>query len=260
MESSHSTVNAPALRVIDLETTGQNFGNGGVVEIGWQDLQPDAAGRWDLTEAGAILVDPRHPISPETSAIHHIVDEDVTGALLWHEAAARILRATPPQRFLAFAAHRAAFEQRWCTPAFTGGTRWICTYKCALRVWPEAPTHSNQGLRYWRRPAGLHRATSLPAHRAGPDAYVTAHHLRDMLAVAGVEQLLAWSAEPALLPRVPFGVHRGRRWEELDEAALERILGGEAGGNVDLMFSAKMERGRRDGGQQTKPAQSALML
>ena len=260
MDASASSETVPTLRVIDLETTGQNFANGGVVEIGWQDLQQDAAGIWRLTTSGAMLVDPQHPISPDTSAIHHIVDEDVAGAPLWHEAAERILRATPPQRFAAFAAHRAAFEQRWCTPAFTRGTRWICTYKCALRVWPEAPTHSNQGLRYWRRPEGLHRTTSLPAHRAGPDAYVTAHHLRDMLALAGVEQLLAWSAEPALLARVPFGVHRGRRWEELDEAALGRILGGEAGGNVDLMFSARMERGRREGGQKAGPAQSALML
>jgi exodeoxyribonuclease X len=260
MDASHTPDTTATLRVIDLETTGQNFGNGGVVEIGWQDLQPDSAGQWQLTTSGAMLVDPRISISPETSAIHHITDEDVVGAPLWHEAAERILRATPPQRFLALAAHRAAFEQRWCTPAFTGGVPWICTYKCALRVWPEAPTHSNQGLRYWRRPEGLHRATSLPAHRAGPDAYVTAHHLRDMLAVAGVAQLLAWSAEPALLPRVPFGVNRGRRWEELDEAALERILGGEAGGNIDVMFSARIERARREGGHKTGPAQSALML
>jgi exodeoxyribonuclease X len=161
---------------------------------------------------------------------------------------------------VALAAHRAAFEQRWCTPAFTGGTAWICTYKCALRVWPDSPTHSNQGLRYWRRPEGLHRPASLPAHRAGPDAYVTAHHLRDMLALLGVAQLLAWSAEPALLPRVPFGIHRKRRWEELDDAALDGIMRGEAGGNVDVVFSARMERRRRDGGQKEAPSQSVLML
>jgi exodeoxyribonuclease X len=260
MELSQRPDHAPTLRVIDLETTGQGFTNGGVVEIGWQDLQPDSAGAWRLTTAGAILVDPQRPISPETSAIHHIVDEDVVGAPLWQEAAERVLRATPPRRFLALAAHRAAFEQRWCTPTLTGRVRWICTYKCALRVWPDAPTHSNQGLRYWRRPQELNRADSLPAHRAGPDAYVTAHHLRDMLAVAELAQLLAWSAEPALLPRVPFGPHRGRRWEELDETALERILSGEAGGHADMLFSARMERRRRSGEQQTAPAQSALML
>jgi exodeoxyribonuclease X len=254
-------MDTPMLRVIDLETTGQNFATGGVVEVGWQDLAQDADGVWQLTgPSGAMLVNPRHPISPETSAIHHITDEDVAGAPSWHEAA-HILRAEAPGRFKALAAHRAAFEQRWCLPALTGGTPWLCTYKCALRLWPDAPTFSNQGLRYWRRPEGLDRTTSLPAHRAGPDAYVTAHHLRDMLAMAGVEQLLTWSAEPALLPRVPFGLHRGRRWGELDDAALERILRGEAGGNIDMVFSARMERARRDGGmERTVPAQSALSL
>jgi exodeoxyribonuclease X len=262
MYAPHAIAHAPLLRVVDLETTGQNLSTGGVVEVGWQDLARTPDGIWALTgPPRAVLVDPRQPISPETSAIHHITDEDVAGAPTWPEAASRTLRAEAPLRFMALAAHRAAFEQRWCPPTLTGGTPWICTYKCALRLWPEAPTFSNQGLRYWRRPEGLDRATSLPAHRAGPDAYVTAHHLRDMLAVASLEQLLAWSAEPALLPRVPFGVHRGRRWGELDDAALERILGGEAGGNVDMVFSARMERARREGGvQQTKPAQAALSL
>jgi exodeoxyribonuclease X len=145
MDSLHHADTAETLRVIDLETTGQNFTNGGVVEIGWQDLQPDDTGIWQLTEGGALLVDPRQPISPETSAIHHITDEDVVGAPLWHDAAARILRPARPHRFVALAAHRAAFEQRWCTPAFTGGTAWICTYKCALRVWPDSPTAPIRG-------------------------------------------------------------------------------------------------------------------
>lgn len=249
------------LRVIDLETTGQGFADGGVVEIGWQDLARDAAGAWSLVgEPGARFVNPGNPISPETSAIHHIVDEDVAQAPPWHVVAPEILQASPPARFTALAAHRAAFEQRWCLPALTGRTPWICTYKCALRLWPEAPTHSNQGLRYFRRPEGLDRATSLPAHRAGPDAYVTAHLLRDMLALATLEKLLAWSAEPALLPRVPFGPHRGRSWRDLDEAALDRIIRGEAGGSVDLVFSARMERERRAGGAAEGPAQPFLVF
>jgi exodeoxyribonuclease X len=233
------------VRVIDLETTGQGFADGGVVEIGWQDvaLGDDV---WALRGGpDARLVRPGHPVSPATSAIHHLVDEDLEGAPLWHVAAPPVLQPDP--RPLALAAHRSAFEQRWCLPALSGNARWICTYKCALRLWPEAPTHSNQGLRYWRRPAGLDRATGLPAHRAGPDAYVTAHHLRDMLALAGVDRLLAWSAEPALLVRVPFGPWRGRAWPDLDDAALDRIIAGESGGNQDVAFTARTERARRAG-------------
>ncbi len=237
---------APRLRVIDLETTGDGPANGGVVEVGWQDLAPDEAGRWALCGAlGARLVDPGRPISAVTAAVHHIVDEDVAGAPPWTEVAPPVLRG---EGVLALAAHRAAFEQRWCVPRLSGRARWICTWKCALRLWPDAPTHSNQGLRYWRRPEGLDRATGLPAHRAGPDAYVTAHHLRDMLALVDVERLLLWSSQPALLVRVPGGALRGRRWEELDDAQLGQVLRGEHGRNADVLFTARAEQARRGGG------------
>jgi len=251
------------LRVIDLETTGQGFADGGVVEVGWQDVARDAGGVWSLRgDMGARLIRPEHPISPATSAIHHIVDEDMADAPAWQFAAPEVLQASPGPAPLALVAHRAAFEQRWCKPALSRQARWICTYKCALRLWPEAPTHSNQGLRYWRRPDGLDRERGLPAHRAGPDAYVTAHHVRDMLALADVTQLLAWSEEPALLVKVPFGPWRGRRWSELDEAALEQILAGGAGSNVDMAFTARTERQRRDGASAgtDRPVQSALRL
>ena len=240
------------IRIIDLETTGDSFTNGGVVELGWQDVAPGPDGAWALHGGPhATLVHPGHPISPATSAIHHLIDEDVAGAPDWAAAAPPVLQAPG---LVALAAHRAAFEQRWCPPSLTGRARWICTWKCGLRVWPDAPTHSNQGLRYWRRPVGLDRATGLPAHRAGPDAYVTAHHLRDLLAVADIEQLLAWSAQPALLVRVPAGPLRGRRFADLDEAALDRIAGGEYGHNADMLFTARSERDRRADAPEPAPS------
>jgi len=262
MTASSGKAGTRLLRVIDLETTGQSYGDGGVVEIGWQDLKFSKERKtWELSGAPAArLVNPGHPISPSTSAIHHIIDADVAGAPAFHLVTPSILRVQPPQRLIALVAHRAAFEQRWCLPALTGGTRWICTYKSALRLWPDAPTHSNQGLRYWRNPAGLDRALGLPAHRAGPDAYVTAHLLRDMLTLTTVDQLLTWSAEPALLTRIPFGPLRGRRLADLDDAMLDRILGGDAGGNADIMFSARIERQRRSGIPQPPPAQAMLTL
>ena len=227
-----------------METTGDSFTNGGVVEIGWQDVVQHETG-WSIDEPpGAMLVQPGCPISAVTSAIHHIIDEDLVDAPSWTSLAPSILQG---EGIVALAAHRAAFEKRWCLPALSGRARWICTYKCALRLWPDAPSHSNQGLRYWRRPAGLDRATGLPAHRAGPDAYVTAHHLRDMLSMASVTQLLSWSDLPALLVRVPTGPLRGRRWDELDDLTLDRVLAGEFGQNQDALYTAKHERDRREG-------------
>lgn len=230
---------ASRVRVIDLETAGT--GPADVCEIGWQDLVQGADGLWRLEdERGALFVNPGRPISPATMAIHHIRDEEVQGAPYWKAIAPAVLR--PEGGVLALAAHRAAFEQRYCTPALSGGAAWICTWKCALRLWPDLQSHSNQMLRYQRMPHGLDHATGLPAHRAMPDAYVTAHHLRDQLNAASLEQLLAWSAEPGLLPRVPRGPHRGLSWaaaplEAVRELANER--------DPDVRFSARTELARR---------------
>ena len=50
------------------------------------------------------------------------------------------------------------------------------------------------------------------------------------------------------LVRVPAGPLRGRRFADLDEAALDRIAAGEYGHNVDMLFTARTERaGRGDG-------------
>jgi exodeoxyribonuclease X len=227
------------IRVIDLETAGS--ASHSVCEIGWQDVVQENDGRWQVNEErGARYVNPGGPISTQTMAIHHIVDADVAGAPFWRDVAPQVLR--PIGGVLALAAHRATFEQRYCLPKLSGAARWICTWKCALRTWPALSSFSNQGLRYERWPIGLDRATGLPAHRAMPDAYVTAHHLRDMLNASSLKQLLTWSAQPGLLPRVPSGPGRGRPWSELGDDAL---VGYARDRDVDIRFSAETEQLRR---------------
>lgn len=246
------------VRVIDPETTGSRPPAHDVCEIGWQDVVLDDDGPWRVNETrGAILVNPGRAIPPVTMAVHHIMDQDVAGAPFWRDAAPAVLQ--PEGGVIALAAHRASFEQRFCTPRLSGGARWICTWKCALRLWPGSPSFSNQVLRYWRMPAGLDRETGLPVHRAMPDAYVTAHHLRDMLNAASIEQLLDWSALPGLLPRVPAGADRGRGWDELDEEAVRRLA---TDRDEDVRYSAETELLRRFGGTAPKekpPRQGSLI-
>jgi exodeoxyribonuclease X len=218
-----------------LETAGS--GPHDVCEIGWQDVVQDADGLWRLNEErGALFVNPGRAITPDTMAIHHILDDQVAGAPFWKTVAPGVLR--PQGGVAALAAHRAAFEQRYCRPDLTGGAPWVCTWKCALRLWPDLPRFSNQMLRYLRRPKGLDHETGLPAHRAMPDAYVTAHHLRDMLNAAPLEQLVAWSDEPGLLPRVPAGPNRGKAWRDLPSDALLALARDK---DVDVRFSAETE-------------------
>lgn len=77
-----------------------------------------------------------------------------------------------------------------------------------------------------------------------PDAYVTAHHLRDMLNEASIAQLPAWSNEPGLLPRVPSGPERGRKWAELDA---DIVRGCVQDRDENIRFSAQTELRRREG-------------
>lgn len=244
----------PRVRVIDLETAGG--GAHDVCEIGWQDVEQDADGVWSLSdERGAILVNPGRAISPDTMAIHHILDADVVGAPFWKAIALQVLR--PDGGVLALAAHQAGFEQRYCRPALTGGADWICTWKCALRLWPHLPRFSNQMLRYQRRPHGLVHELGLPAHRAMPDAYVTAHHLRDMLNTVSLDQLVAWSREPGLLPRTPAGPERGKAWSDVSGEALRGLA---ADRDPDVRFSAQTEMLRRGNAEPAPPQPAQRML
>jgi len=244
------------IRVIDLETGGN--GPNEVCEIGWQDVLRDDHGRWSVNEErGALLVNPGRPMSPDTMAVHHILDAQVADAPFWKEVAPGVLR--PQGGIAALAAHRAAFEQRYCTPRLAGGLPWICTWKCAMRVWPGLMRFSNQMLRYQRMPEGLDHEIGLPAHRAMPDAYVTAHHLRDLLNTESLENLLAWSIQPGLLPRVPSGPDRGKSWDRIGQQALEEFSQDR---DVDIRFSAQAELIRRgDSGRPAvvEPAQRTLL-
>lgn len=221
------------IRVVDLETTGFAPPAAEPIEIGWVNLrsmQRDLSGApagWDINLPLSRLVLHSGPIPPETSAIHHLTAEDFgpeANPLGWGEMMSWVCRPAHPKVDY-FAAHNAAFERQFITDKETRDRPWICTWKCALRLWPEAPAHSNQALRYWRG-LKVDRDIANQTHRAGPDAYVTAHLLRDMLEEPGVTlpQLVAWSAEPALLARCQIGRWRGTPWREIDDPSFLRWL------------------------------------
>ncbi|HEY1310070.1 MAG TPA: exonuclease domain-containing protein, partial [Pseudolabrys sp.] len=168
------------IRVFDLECTGFDAPEHSPCEIAFCDLvslRRDLAGAptdWRVQGGVGYLCNPLRPIPQETSAIHHIIDADVEDMMLWPEVLECLTGEHNIGRGVIYAAHNAKFERQWITDDLTGAAPWICTYKCALRLWPEAPSHSNQALRYWRLPQGLDRAVANVAHRAYPDAYVSA--------------------------------------------------------------------------------------
>ena len=232
------------IRVVDLETTGteppqEDGGISGVCEIGFCDLTRSDERGWTVLGGYSEFIHPGCAIPPEASAIHQIVDRDVEHAETWPAGALKILSNPVVD---VFAAHQVKFERQWLDGLIE--KPWICTYKAALRLWPEAPAHGNQVLRHWQGPRGLDRIVADISHRAWPDAYVTAHLLRDMLNDgASVEQLIEWTAKPALLKKVNFGKHRGALWKDVPTDYLMWVLAQDF--DEDTMFTAGSELERR---------------
>src|SRR5882672_2688366 len=98
------------IRIVDFETTGFPP-DAAVCEAAMLDLVPGAREhRWRRGPAWWALVDPGRPIPPEVSAIHHITDDDIVGAMGWGDAAERLQAAEEGVEVI-YAAHVKSFEQ-----------------------------------------------------------------------------------------------------------------------------------------------------
>ncbi len=227
------------IRIFDLETTGFDPAEHKVIEIAAYDLHTDEK---RVQRVGCHLVNPGRPIPAEASAVHHLIDADVAAAEAFDAVWKNYLIEAP----VYYAAHNCDFERAFMpTPS---GTQWICTYKCALRAWADAPGHSNQILRYWiglDGVDGFDRKIAAQAHRADADAYVTAWILMRLLDQASMEDLLLWTSEPRVFQRLTFGKHRGLKWEEVPGDYLQWLRDGQHRMDADWRHGAKIELERR---------------
>lgn len=231
------------LRVIDLETTGM-APPAEIVEFGYADVIASADGI-EVSLPAAKLFRPIGGIPPETMAVHHIAESDIPADApncTPDHVAAAVWQDPPPHVFVA---HNCEFERRFIDDYATRGAPWICTYKAAMHIWPDSPKHSNQVLRYWRG-MRLDPRFAMPPHRAGPDAWVTAHLLADMLQLAPVEQLIEWTRQPRPMPAIPFGMHRGLPWSEIPADYLDWMVA-QVDMDADAVWHARAELRRRRG-------------
>lgn len=188
------------IRCLDFETTGLPPG-AGVCEAGWTDIEVAVDGAVSMSSTYAELCNPGMPIGEEAGAVHGITDAMV---------------ATAPSSALVFrkimegadvlCAHNAEFEQLF----FAGGELpWLCTYKVALVLHPDLPSHRN-GTIPEHLEIVLDPECCAPLHRAGPDTYVTAMILQHFLANGStVADMVAISKKPRQISRMPFGKHKG---------------------------------------------------
>lgn len=202
------------IRSIDFETTGIPTPDDphAIVEIGAVDITLDNDSTSPvLSTTFSTLCNPGRPIPHEAMAVHHITDAMVADA-------SGNLGNIMGDNVGYYCAHNADYERQFFEP----GIPYICTYKVALRLWPDAPSHGLQFLRY-HLSLPVVNADVFPPHRAGPDAYLGAalmvHILND--GRASLDEMVRWTNGPALLPRVNFGKHKGSKWEDVPADYLE---------------------------------------
>ena len=194
-----STTKSDIVRVVDIETTGLDPATDRIVEIAV--VVVDFQGQ-HYRKLFHSLVDPGIPIPPEASAVHHITTAMVAGKAPTPDRIRPALEALADPA-IPLAAHNATFDRSFLAAAACNWTSsWICTLRVARHLWPDAPSHGNQALRYL---LDLNVPGNEPPHRAMGDALVTAALLvRESKAAGGIERLLELTRQPALLRRVPF--------------------------------------------------------
>lgn len=171
-------------------------------------------------------------IDPRATAVHGIRAADLATAntfdWVWQTMAAQHFVPIPGDEDGIYAvAHNAAFERRFIGPNLTLNARWICTWKVALALIPDAPAYGLRELFHWLTidDAGndlyelggqvIDFTRVWPAHRAANDAYVNALLLAHLLELAPASDMAAITEGPARLRLVGFGKHQGARWEDL---------------------------------------------
>lgn len=218
------------IAVVDTETTGLDPEAGSIVEL--------AVVTVPSMRIYHSLVSPEHPIEIQAMAIHHITERMIMSAPKIEKAIADC--------FLNLAdvivAHSAGFDKGFLRI----DKPWVCTWRCARQIWPDAPGYSNQILRYWlpdldEEVCRNREIMALPPHRAAPDAWVTAHILKRMLKEHSIDDLIEMTPKPILMKIVSFGKHRGEKWEDVPKRYLRWMI--EQDFDDDTKFTAKHHLG-----------------
>lgn len=213
--------------VTDTETTGLNDKDQ-VLELAICCL--DDHGR-DMN--WSTLLKPSCPINVEALAVHHITDAMLADC--WDLP--RMMSQRGLEEYVSknnesiFVAHNAPFDIKMLLQSFASfeidnclPVRNICTYRCAQHVWPDAPSFKNQVLRYWLK-LEIPEITTLPPHRAMPDAVVTRELLLRLLDERDAEELITLTQTLPLLLRVGFGKYQGKLWADMDRGFLNWVAG-----------------------------------
>ncbi len=232
------------IRPCDVETTSLDITIAEVIEVASYDMRGEYL--YLYTSGWQTLVKPAAPIPASSSGIHHITDADVADAPAWNEAWKILIEPTSDPDYadaeIVYAAHMASYERHFLDPLIKA--RWIDTWRCALRQWPDLENHKLQTIRYaLKLPADPMLA--MPPHRAAPDAYLCGLLVLELLKHQDLETLIRWSGEPPVFSKFDFGMFKGKPLSAADDGWLDWLANKEHTMGADWRWNAKREIARR---------------
>ena len=246
------------LRTVDLETVGFLDEQSeeikadpcqGILEIGTTDIivevSEEGAFKGVTVEdrAAAWLFNPPAGIPLESCAIHHITSKMVEGLPPCNAAVCASLVTSPPAPTVLIA-HNNTFEREWLDKYLPPETKWVCSLKVVSELFPEWKAHSNQAARYMLGLELDERAD--PPHRAGPDSYVTAHIVAELLRrKTSLRDMLTLTRKPRRLWTCPIGEWRDHPWDAVPADFLRWYIDKAKRQDPDTLFWCQHELQRR---------------
>jgi exodeoxyribonuclease X len=193
--------------VFDTETASLQ---GGVCQIAIARINTNFEVVWQAES----LIDPERPIEPGASGIHHITDDMVKDSPTLGEFMAMHNRPFHRDRLIV-AGHNTAFDIRMVAGHLPQQYLKLCTLKLARNVWPTAPDHKLQTLRY------MLKLDAGEAHSAMGDviACISLMKAACRLKNWNLLDLIASSNQPLSLDStMPFGKHKGQRLRDVPKS------------------------------------------
>ena len=129
---------------VDLETSGANFANDRIIEIGLVEVDAEGVREW------SVLVDPETPISAFITGLTGIDDAMLSGAATFRQLAPTLLDRLSGRLFIA---HNARFDYGFLQREFKRlGLDFrapaLCTVKLSRKLFPEHHRHSLDTVSY----------------------------------------------------------------------------------------------------------------
>jgi len=209
------------LVIFDTETTGLSPERDGIVQFA-SIMQREKEAALTTFER---LCNPGIPIPLEVTALHGITNSDIQTAESTYTVLRRwwqhVQKESNGEQIILAGHNILEFDIPFVTRVISlGKVKIIDTYQLALRLEKDTINHKLETL---------HSSRKFPARKAH-DALEDCWMVRDLLfeymqqVRLGAEQLADWLAQPAILPAMPFGKHKGKPFRSIPKGYLVFML------------------------------------